>query len=117
MARRTRDWRRGKRGSGCWTPPACLPSTWRDARRLLPRLRSAAGVTRGAIYWHFRDKAALFYAMCERATLPLDALFERAGEAAATRPLATLRDLCVGALQRLRHRCAHAGLVSRGDLP
>ena len=37
----------------------------------------------------------------DRATLPLDALFERAGETASAEPLQTLRELCVGALQRL----------------
>jgi TetR/AcrR family acrAB operon transcriptional repressor len=70
-------------------------------RTSLAEVATAAGVTRGAVYWHFKDKAALFHAMCDRATLPLDALFERAGETASTEPLQTLRALCVGALQRL----------------
>jgi TetR/AcrR family transcriptional regulator, acrAB operon repressor len=70
-------------------------------RTSLAEIATAAGVTRGAVYWHFKDKAALFHAMCDRATLPLDALFERAGETLSTDPLATLRTLCVGALQRL----------------
>jgi TetR/AcrR family acrAB operon transcriptional repressor len=39
---------------------------------------SAAGVTRGAVYWHFRDKGELFGAMCSRATLAL-AKSSRAG--------------------------------------
>jgi len=70
-------------------------------RTSLAEIATVAGVTRGAVYWHFKDKAALFHAMCDRATLPLDALFERASETASTAPLKTLRDLCVGALQRL----------------
>jgi TetR/AcrR family acrAB operon transcriptional repressor len=70
-------------------------------RTSLSEVATAAGMTRGAVYWHFKDKADLFRAMCERATLPLDAMFERAGEAALTDPLGTLRALSIGALQSL----------------
>ncbi|SFE25323.1 TetR family transcriptional regulator [Paracidovorax konjaci] len=35
-------------------------------------IAQAAGATRGAIYWHFKDKVDLFNAMMERVTLPLE---------------------------------------------
>lgn len=38
----------------------------------LAEIAKAAGVTRGAIYWHFENKADLFNAMMERVTLPLE---------------------------------------------
>jgi TetR/AcrR family acrAB operon transcriptional repressor len=43
------------------------------AHTRLQDVASAAGVTRGAIYWHFADKAALFNAMMDRACLPCEA--------------------------------------------
>ena len=38
----------------------------------LQDIAAEAQVTRGAIYWHFKDKAELFDAMMERATMPLE---------------------------------------------
>ena len=42
------------------------------------------GVTRGAIYWHFLDKSALFNAMMARARLPFEAALQRLDQARAT---------------------------------
>jgi TetR/AcrR family transcriptional regulator, acrAB operon repressor len=70
-------------------------------RTSLAEVATAAGMTRGAVYWHFKDKADLFRAMCDRATLPLDTMFERAGETLERDPLGTLRTLSIGALQSL----------------
>jgi TetR/AcrR family acrAB operon transcriptional repressor len=58
----------------------------------------AAGTTRGAIYWHFKDKADLFNAMMARVTLPLESAFEQS--AGGEDPLAAMRD-CM--LRALRH--------------
>lgn len=38
----------------------------------LQQIAQQAGATRGAIYWHFKDKADLFNAMMERVTLPME---------------------------------------------
>jgi TetR/AcrR family transcriptional regulator, acrAB operon repressor len=40
-------------------------------RTSLEQIARAAGVTRGAIYWHFADKTELFYAMREQVSLPM----------------------------------------------
>ncbi|SFC87313.1 TetR family transcriptional regulator [Massilia yuzhufengensis] len=42
------------------------------SRTTLQHIASAAGVTRGAIYWHFLDKGALLHAMMDRAKMPLE---------------------------------------------
>lgn len=41
------------------------------ARTTLEAIASEAGVTRGAIYWHFKNKVALFFAMREQTMLPI----------------------------------------------
>lgn len=38
----------------------------------LQDIAAEAAVTRGAIYWHFKDKAELFDAMMKRGTMPLE---------------------------------------------
>ena len=43
------------------------------SRTSLNDIAQAAGLTRGAVYWHFKDKADLFNAMLERVALPLEA--------------------------------------------
>ena len=44
------------------------------ARATFDEIARAAGVTRGAIYWHFRDKLEIFLALERRANLPNEAL-------------------------------------------
>ncbi|HEY4079860.1 MAG TPA: TetR family transcriptional regulator [Burkholderiaceae bacterium] len=38
----------------------------------LQQIAQEAGLTRGAVYWHFKDKGELFDAMMRRATMPLE---------------------------------------------
>ena len=50
------------------------------SRTSLEDIAAAAGVTRGAIYWHFANKADLFYAMRDESHVPLVDLSKRALE-------------------------------------
>lgn len=50
-----------------------------------------AGTSRGAIYWHFQDKADLFNAMMERVTLPFEQVFENLGKYTGAHPLQDFR--------------------------
>ncbi len=63
----------------------------------LQHIASAAGVTRGAIYWHFEDKGAMFNALMERARMPLEAALRVLDRPDPVDPLGDLREyaLCV----------------------
>ena len=64
----------------------------------LNEIAKAAGLTRGAIYWHFENKADLFNAMMERATLPL----EQTDTAGFKDPDTTPERICAGLVDVLR---------------
>src|ERR1700694_2113664 len=53
----------------------------------LADIAAATGATRGAIYWHFKNKSDLFNAMCERVRLPLEAIMEADAELQASDPM------------------------------
>jgi TetR/AcrR family acrAB operon transcriptional repressor len=69
------------------------------SRTSLQHIATAAGVTRGAIYWHFRDKADLFDAMMKRATMPLESTLEAADETAEENPVADVRECLLAAFR------------------
>ena len=67
----------------------------------LAEVADAAGLTRGAVYWHFDSKAALFQAMVDRAEMPHDACLQKMAESAERDPLAALRAAAVESLLRV----------------
>ncbi|MGV8893711.1 MAG: TetR family transcriptional regulator [Burkholderiaceae bacterium] len=60
----------------------------------LADVADAADVTRGAIYWHFKNKADLFDAMCQRIRLPMQTLCNAMTDENNGDPLGELRATC-----------------------
>lgn len=69
------------------------------SRTSLDDVARAAGVTRGAIYWHFHDKADLFDAMLGRVALPMEEMLQRT--VAGGDPLAHVRGRSVAVLRKV----------------
>ena len=73
------------------------------ARTSLQHVAAAAGLTRGAVYWHFQDKADLFEAMVQRVALPCETAM---AEALAAPDAAVMAGLLGLALVPMREVCA-----------
>lgn len=63
------------------------------SRASLSDIAQAAGATRGAIYWHFKDKVVLFNAMMDRVTHPLEQVGSKSASMATLPPLERLRSM------------------------
>lgn len=59
----------------------------------LAHIAAAAGVTRGAIYWHFANKNDLFNAMLERIRLPFRMMLSELQQANEQSTLAQVKDV------------------------
>jgi TetR/AcrR family transcriptional regulator, acrAB operon repressor len=70
------------------------------SRTSLHELATAAGVTRGAIYWHFHDKADVFNAMMARVCLPLEESCGAGELGPGDDPLAAIREGLVAMFRR-----------------
>lgn len=52
------------------------------SKTTLQQIAQQANVTRGAVYWHFSDKLALFQAFIQRAVAPFEQILDRVGNCA-----------------------------------
>lgn len=71
------------------------------SRVSLQQIADDAGVTRGAVYHHFSDKAELFDAMMKRVKLPIEQARAALDACPGHEPLARLRTLLCNTLQRV----------------
>ena len=71
------------------------------SRTCLQDIAQAAGTTRGAIYWHFKNKADLFNAMMARITLPMEEALQLLGHDPVQDPLAELQRALLDVLHKI----------------
>tara|TARA_R110002167_G_scaffold120376_2_gene298201 strand:- start:315 stop:959 length:645 start_codon:yes stop_codon:yes gene_type:complete len=71
------------------------------ARTTLMDVATHANLTRGAIYWHFKNKVDLFIAMIDRVKLPIESLVDACGNENEPDPLGKLRMFSTDFLVRL----------------
>lgn len=85
------------------------------ARTSLEQIARHAGMTRGAVYWHFKNKADLFQAMLNRVRMPFQELVEEIGDPGLVEaPLEAIRLACRSGFERLerpRYRRVYAILI------
>jgi TetR/AcrR family acrAB operon transcriptional repressor len=73
------------------------------SRTTLADIAQAAGTTRGAIYWHFKNKADLFNAMMERTTLPMEQGLLQIGHDPTRDPLEELQASMLNVMHLVAH--------------
>jgi TetR/AcrR family acrAB operon transcriptional repressor len=72
------------------------------ARTSMEQVAQAAGVTRGAVYWHFANKAELYFAMREMVSLPMiDRVDVALGRSAEADALGTIEAMLTGIVSAL----------------
>lgn len=71
------------------------------ARTTLEMIGARAGFTRGAVYWHFKNKTEVLVAVIERVRLPFMQELDRAATEARDTPVLDLRSVILGSLNDL----------------
>jgi AcrR family transcriptional regulator len=72
-------------------------------RTSLQEVAEAAHVTRGAVYWHFRNKIELVRAMVDRVILPQEHILEQLEKSQSKTPLEDLSRTCKESLREMIH--------------
>jgi TetR/AcrR family acrAB operon transcriptional repressor len=87
------------------------------SRTSLEQIARHAGMTRGAVYWHFRNKADLFHALLQRVRMPFQDLVDEIEDSAGIEsPLEAIRLACLTGMARIeqpRYRRVHSILLHR----
>jgi TetR/AcrR family acrAB operon transcriptional repressor len=71
------------------------------SRTSLQDIATAAGVTRGAVYWHFKDKIDLFNALMDRVCLPMEEATQALGRDADLPVVPALRTALLSVFERV----------------
>lgn len=72
-------------------------------RTSLQEVAEAAGVTRGAVYWHFTNKIELVQAMADRVIMPQEHILQQLAESDSPSPLDDLHQACRESLRQMIH--------------
>jgi len=82
------------------------------ARTSLHEIAERIDLTRGAVYWHFRDKYDLLLALWERAMLPIEQVFDEIDAEFAGDPLARIQQKGARIFHRIVHDARTRNLLS-----
>ncbi|GAB2900218.1 multidrug efflux transporter transcriptional repressor AcrR [Uliginosibacterium flavum] len=69
----------------------------------LHEIAEAAGLTRGAVYWHFDNKGDLLMALWERVALPMQQAFDEVAREQANNPLQRIRSKACWIAEHIEH--------------
>lgn len=81
------------------------------SRPSLTDVAELAGVTRGAVYGHFANKADVFTALCDRILLPVEAIVEMIAEVPEDAPLQRLKASWVYVFRDIANNPKHRRLL------
>ena len=100
MARKTKEETQATREGILDAAEACFHEQG-VARTTLEMIGARAGFTRGAVYWHFKNKTEVLVAVIERVRLPFMQDLDRAATESRQTPVLDLRSVILGSLDDL----------------